>query len=86
MKFQLIPFENTPENAKEIQKAFGRTIDMVVGVLDNNYLNERGCAATFLSDEPLRIAVPIRHRLAAKDILTMDGSYGSYGGNSHDDS
>lgn len=72
MKFQLVPFENTPENAKEIQKAFGRTIDLVVGVLDNGYLNERGCSATFLSDEPLRIAVPVRHRLATKDILTMD--------------
>lgn len=72
MKFQLVPFENTPENAKEIQRAFGQTIDLVVGVWDEHYLNERGCDATFLSDEPLRIAVPVRHRLATKDILTMD--------------
>lgn len=72
MKFQLVPFENTPENAKEIQRAFGRNIDLVVGVLDDDYLVERGCAATFLSDEPLRIAVPVRHRLARKEILTME--------------
>lgn len=72
MKFQLVPFENTPENAKEIQRAFGQNIDLVVGVWDNDYLNERGCDATFLSDEPLRIAVPVRHRLATKDILTMN--------------
>lgn len=71
MKFQLVPFENTPENAKEIQKAFGGNIDVVVGVLDDNYLKERGCAATFLSNEPLRIAVPLRHRLAGKNLLTI---------------
>lgn len=72
MKFQLVPFENTPENAKEIQRAFGRIIDLVVGVLDDDYLEERGCAATFLSDEPLCIAVPVRHRLSGKEILTME--------------
>lgn len=78
MKFQLIPFENTPENAKAIQKAFEQKIDLVVGVLSQNYLKERGCAATFLSDEPLRIAVPVRHHLANKEILTMKDLEGEY--------
>lgn len=78
MKFQLIPFENTPENAKEIQQAFGRNIDLVVGVLDGDYLKKRGCAATFLSEEPIRIAVPVRHRLAEKDILTMEDLEGEH--------
>ena len=71
-KFQLVTFENTPENAKEIQKAFENKIDMVVGVIDENYLQERGCSATFLSEEPIRVAVPLRHRLAGKAMLTLD--------------
>lgn len=78
MKFQLIPFENTPENAKRIQSAFEQKIDLVVGVLSKNYLKERGCAATFLSDEPIRIAVPVRHHLAGKDILTMKDLQGEH--------
>lgn len=72
IKFQLVPFENNPETVKKIQKAFEQKIDMVVGVLDPNYLKERGCAATFLSQEPIRIAVPFRHQLAKKEFLTLD--------------
>lgn len=78
MKFQLVPFENTPENAREMQNAFGKIVDMVVGVLDDSYLEERGCAATFLSEEPIRIAVPVRHQLAGKDILTMEDLEGEH--------
>ena len=77
-KFQLIPFENTPKIAKEIQRAFEDKIDMVVGVLDENYLQQRGCSATFLSNEPVRIAVPFRHRLAAKAVLTLEDLKGEH--------
>mgnify|MGYP000866827122 CR=1 FL=1 len=72
MKFQLVPFENTPENAKEIQRTFGQKIDIVVGVSDEKYPAERGCAFTPLSFEPIRIAVPVRHRLADKDFIAID--------------
>lgn len=75
MKFQLVPFENTPENAREVQN-FGQKIDLCVGVLDDRYLQERKCAATMLSVEPLRVAVPIRHRLASKNVLTMEDMAG----------
>ena len=75
MKFQLVPFENTPENAREVQN-FGQKIDLCVGVLDDRYLQERKCAATMLSVEPFRVAVPIRHRLASRNILTMEDMAG----------
>lgn len=75
MKFQLVPFENTPENAREVQN-FGQKVDLVVGVLDDRYLQERKCAATMLSIEPLRVAVPIFHRLADKDTLTIEDMAG----------
>ena len=75
-KFKLVSFENTPENAREIEKTFGQNIDLVVGVLDDAFLEERECDATFLSNEPLRISVPIRHRLAEKESLDMKDLYG----------
>ena len=71
MKFRFVPFENRPEIAREIQRDLGKKIDMVVGVLDENYLRERGCWATELSVEPIRIAVPVRHHLADKTMLSM---------------
>lgn len=33
IKFQLIPYENTPENAREILKNLGQNIDVVAGFL-----------------------------------------------------
>lgn len=75
-KFKLVSFENTPENAKEIQKNFGQDIDLVVGVFDQAYLDERACAATLLAKEPIRITVPMRHRLAEKESLKIHDLYG----------
>ena len=43
MKFRLVPFDNTPENAREILKNLGRDIDMVAGIFDETLL-ERACA------------------------------------------
>ena len=34
VKFQLVPFENTPENAREILGNLGQTIDVVAGIFD----------------------------------------------------
>lgn len=74
MKFQLIPFKNTPEVARETRN-FGRDIDMVVGVIDDMYLEERSCDATWLSDEPLCVGVPIRHPLYNKSVLQIEDLY-----------
>lgn len=43
IKFQLIPFENTPENAREILKNLGQNIDIVAGIFDDTMLNLRQC-------------------------------------------
>jgi hypothetical protein len=40
LKLQLIPFENTPENAKEILGNFGEKIDIVAGIYDNKMLKK----------------------------------------------
>ena len=76
MKFQIIPFENTPENAREILANLGKNIDVIGGIFDETMLSFRNCAGLQLSWEPLCCAVSIHHRLASKDKLLMEDLYG----------
>ena len=76
MKFQIIPFENTPENAREILGNLGKNIDVVGGIFDETMLELRRCAGLELSREPFCCAVSVHHRLAAKDRLKMEDLYG----------
>ena len=43
LKFQMIPFENTPKNASEILQNLGQDIDIVGGVFDAVLLKYRKC-------------------------------------------
>ena len=76
MKFQIIPFENTPENAREILGNLGKNIDVVGGIFDETTLELRRCAGLELSREPFCCAVSIHHRLAEKDRLKPEDLYG----------
>ncbi len=76
IKFQLVPFENTPENAREILGNLGQNIDVVAGIFDGTMLNLRRCAGLELSREPVCCAVSIHHRLAQKERLTVQDLYG----------
>lgn len=76
IKFQLIPFDNTPENAREILGNLGQNIDVVAGVFDETMLNLRQCAGLEISREPICCAVSIHHRLAEKKTLTVQDLYG----------
>ncbi len=75
-KFQLIPFDNTPENAREILGNLGQNIDVVAGIFDETMLKLRRCAGLELSREPICCAVSIHHRLAQKEQLTIQDLYG----------
>lgn len=72
LKFELVSFENTPENAREIMNHFGRNIDLVAGIYSENILSERHCSALKLYDTPLCAAVSLHHRLAAKAVITVE--------------
>lgn len=72
INFQLVPFENTPENAREILGNLGQNIDVVAGIFDEQWQ----CAGFELFREPLCCAVSVRHPLAAKSKLTMQDLYG----------
>lgn len=75
IKFQIIPFENTPENAREILANLGRNIDVIAGIFDETMLEVRNCAGLELSREPLCCAVSVHHPLAAKDQLRIQDLY-----------
>lgn len=76
IKFQMVPFENTPENAREILGNLGKNIDVVGGIFDDTMLDLRCCAGLELSREPFCCAVSIHHRLAVKDRLSVQDLYG----------
>ncbi|HRL00623.1 MAG TPA: LysR family transcriptional regulator, partial [Trichococcus flocculiformis] len=75
-KFQLVSFENTPENAREILRNLGENIDIVAGVFDENFLQSRKCSTMQLSREPICVALSIYHPLAKKDSLEISDLYG----------
>lgn len=76
MKFKLIPFDNTPENAREILGNLGQNIDVVAGIFDDTMLDLRHCAGVQLRMEPICCAVSIHHPLAGRARLRVEELYG----------
>lgn len=76
IKFELVPYENTPENAREILANLGQNIDIVAGLFDRAFLESRRCAALLLSQEPVRCTLSIHHPLAGKKRLTVQDLHG----------
>ena len=71
IKFQLIPFDNTPENAREILGNLGQNIDVVAGVFDETMLNLRQCAGLEI--------FPGAHLLRGVDSSPPGGKENAYG-------
>lgn len=76
LKFQMIPFENTPKNASGILENLGENIDIVGGVFDEELLRYRKCNGLELHKEPLKIAVSMHHRLADRNSIPVSELYG----------
>ena len=76
IQFQIVPFENTPENAREILGNLGKNIDVVGGIFDEMMLGLHGCAGLELTRGRFCCAVSIHHRLAEKDRLQISDLYG----------
>ena len=76
VKFQLIPFDNTPENAREILANLVQNIDVVAGIFDETMLKLRRCAGLELTREPICCAVSVHHRLAQKERLRVEDLHG----------
>lgn len=76
IKFQIVPFENTPENAKEILANLGKNIDIVGGIFDETMLELRNCSGLELCRVPFCCAVNAQHPLAQKEKLQLSDLYG----------
>lgn len=76
VKFQMVNFDNTPENSVNILRNLGQNIDIVAGLFDEAFLKERKCAGLELCRTPILCAVSIYHPLAAKARLRVEDLYG----------
>lgn len=76
LKFQMVPFENTLENAREILGNLGQNIDVVAGIFDDTMLKLRQCNGIEIMREPFCAAVPMDHRLAGKERLSLEDLHG----------
>ena len=76
IKFQIIPFENTPEISHEILTNFGKNIDIVCGWFDGNFWGIENCRGQKIEDDRLCCALPINHPLAFSDKLKLSDLYG----------
>lgn len=71
LKIELIPFENTPINSVEILRNLGKHIDIVAGLYDDGFLEERRCKAAHLYDKKLLFAIPVTHPLCNKTNIKL---------------
>lgn len=76
IKFQIVPFDNTPENAREILGNLGTNIDIVLGWFDDTFLDSHSCRALKLENEPICCALSINHKLAFHKKLKITDLYG----------
>ncbi|WP_346698282.1 LysR family transcriptional regulator, partial [Catenibacillus scindens] len=76
IRFQMIPYMNSVESAREILKNLGKNIDIVAGIFDETMLKLRQCAGLELSRQRICCAVSVEHRLADKDCLTFEDLHG----------
>ncbi len=76
LKFRLVPFDNTPQNAREILRNLGQDIDVVAGLFDESLLRYRECSGIELSRDRLCVAFSVKHPLAAKKRITLRDLYG----------
>ncbi len=69
LKIELIPFENTPENAREILRNLGKQIDVVAGIYDDSLMNNRNFQVIHLENKTIAFAVPLTSPLATKKVI-----------------
>lgn len=76
MRFKVVPFENTRENAKTILSTLEKDIDVIGGIFDKTMLSYRRCDGLELMTMPFCCAMSLNHRLAGKPKLRLEDLYG----------
>lgn len=72
LKVELIPFENTPENAREILNNLGEQIDVVAGIYDENLEKTRGFKTVLLENKKISFAVPLSLPICEKKSISPE--------------
>lgn len=70
LKVELIPFENTAENAREFLMNLGKQIDVIAGLYDLNLMHERNFQVLHLENKHVSFAVPLTSPLASKKSIS----------------
>ena len=72
IRFKLVPFINSRENAMEILKNLGSNIDVVAGIFDKTMLELWQCNGLELYKTQIRLAVSLKHKLSNKKVLSLE--------------
>lgn len=72
LKIEMIPFVNTPENARGLLQNLGIHIDVVAGIYDDNLVKQNNFQIMPLQNKKILIAVPLSDPLSEKDVVRLD--------------
>ena len=73
VQFQIVPFENNPENARQILDNLGRDIDVVMGIYDKKTFSYYEKAESITIERlPLSIMMSKNDTLVTKESLDWD--------------
>lgn len=72
LKIEMIPFVNTPENARGLLQNLGIHIDVVAGIYDDNLVKQNNFQIMPLQNKKILIAVPLSDPLSEKDVVRFD--------------
>lgn len=71
LKIEMIPFVNTPENARGILRSLGEQIDIVAGIYDDNLVKDNNFQTMPMEAKQILLAVPLTNSLAQKESISI---------------
>lgn len=71
LKIEMIPFVNTPENARGILRSLGEQIDIVAGIYDDNLVKDNNFQIMPMEAKQILLAVPLTNSLAQKENISI---------------
>lgn len=71
LKIEMIPFVNTPENARGILRSLGEQIDIVAGIYDDNLVKDNNFQTMEMEAKRIFLAVPLTNSLVQKESISI---------------
>lgn len=70
--YEFVNYQMSKDEIKRIVKNFGEKMDIMFNVYDSSILNEHFCRMIQVSEQALACAVPRRHRLSGKSLISLE--------------